>query len=190
VDPQLQARVHRLLQAGPDPAARGELIPLVYEELRAIAQHKMREERGNHTLQTTALVHEAYLRLLGDRNLAWEARTQFYVAASEAMRRVLLDHARRRGARKRGAGRELVDLGSVDLGTDAALDAALDFDAAVEKLSAEEPRAAEVVRLRFYGGLEVDETARVLGLSRRTVLREWAFARARLHQLLAATETA
>lgn len=169
-------------------AAQRELVPLVYEELRAIAKRKLGTERAGHTLQTTALVHEAYLRLLGDRQLEWQQRTRFYVAASEAMRRVLLDHARRRQTHKRGDGRALLDIEAVDLAADSTLDAAVDFDAAVTKLAEEDERAAEVVRLRFYAGLEVEEAANLLRVSPRTVLREWAFARARLQQLLAAHE--
>jgi RNA polymerase sigma factor (TIGR02999 family) len=186
MEPQPSERVTRLLASADRAAAQAELVPLVYDELRALAQNRMREERASHTLQTTALVHEAYVRMLGDRQLDWEARTQFFVAASAAMRRVLLDHARRRRSHKRGGGARLVELEELDLGSEATLDAALDFDAALERLAAEEPRAAEVVRLRFYAGLEVEDTARALGTSRRTVLREWAFARARLQQLLGA----
>jgi len=185
LEPDARERMTRLLDPAADPAAaRAELVPLVYDELHAIAQRRMAGERDGHTLQTTALVNEAFLRLVGDRELRWEARSQFFVAASEAMRRVLLDHARRRGARKRRGTRTQVPLEALDLGSEETLDAALDFDEAIAALAAEDPRAAEVVRLRFYGGLEVEETARVLGASRRTVLRDWAYARARLQQLL------
>lgn len=177
----------RWLDPTVDPGeAQRELVPIVYHELHAIARRQLAGERAGHTLQTTALVHEAYLRLLGDRQLEWQQRTRFYVAASEAMRRVLLDHARRRRAHKRGNGRALLDVDAIDLAADSTLEAAVDFDAAVAKLAEEDARAAEVVRLRFYAGLDVEETASLLGVSRRTVLREWAFARARLHQLLAA----
>jgi RNA polymerase sigma factor (TIGR02999 family) len=184
-NPAVREQVTRLLASGTERAqAQAALVPLVYDELHAIARRKMAAERESHTLQTTALVHEAFVRLLGDRELAWEARSQFYVAASEAMRRVLLDHARRRNARKRGGGRVPLDGEGLDLGAQDTLDAALDFDAALATLAAEDPRAAEVVRLRFFAGLDIDATARVLDASRRTVLRDWAYARARLQQLL------
>jgi RNA polymerase sigma factor (TIGR02999 family) len=178
-------RVGELLRQANDPAAASEeLLPLVYDELRAIARRRMTEERGAHTLQATALVHEAWMRLVGDQKLTWEARSRFYVAASEAMRRVLLDHARRRGAQKRGAGRQVELPENVDLGAEADLDRALALDEALTRLEQEDARAAEIVRLRFFAGLDVEEVAALLATSRRTVLREWAFARARLCELL------
>lgn len=178
-------RANELLQQVSDPlAASDELLPLVYDELRAIARRRMAQERGEHTLQATALVHEAWVRLVGDRELTWEARSRFYVAASEAMRRVLIDHARRRGTQKRGSGRQAQLDESMDLGVDVDLNRALALDEAITRLQQEDARAAEIVRLRFFAGLDIEEIAALLTTSRRTVLREWAFARARLCQLL------
>jgi RNA polymerase sigma factor (TIGR02999 family) len=160
------------------------LLSLVYEQLRAIAQNRMREERSSHTLQATALVHEAYMKLIGDREVGFASRAHFFGAAAEAMRRVLIDHARRRDSQKRGAGRSPSPLSVVDLAADNNPAEILALDEALTKLESEDHRAAEVVRLRFFAGLGVDETAELLELSPRTVAREWSFARARLHQLL------
>jgi RNA polymerase sigma factor (TIGR02999 family) len=192
-DTQRAREVTRLLSGGHQDRgqgdARAQLLPLVYDELHAIARRKMSEERKEHTLQPTALVHEAFLRLVGDRGVSWEARSCFFVAAAEAMRRVLLDHGRRRKAGKRGGGRGTAEpLSELDLGVQADLDRALLVDDALRELEREDPRAARIVELRFFGGLDVDETAKALATSRRTVLREWAYARARLHQILGAPE--
>ena len=177
--------VTRLLQASVDSRdAQSELLPLVYDHLRAIAKKRIAGERANHTLQATALVHEAYLKLVGDRNLTWAERGSFYVAASEAMRRILVDHARRKRSLKRGEAKPHLSVTMAGLAVDSDPDGILDLDEALGKLEKEDPRAAEVVRLRFFGGLAVDETAHVLGVSERTVMREWSFARARLFQLL------
>ena len=177
--------VTRLLADGSAADVRERLLPLVYDELHAIARRRMAEERRDHTLQATALVHEAFLRLTGDRGVSWEARSAFFVAAAQAMRRVLLDHGRRHKADKRGGGRSAGEpLSAVDLGVEADLDRALAVDEALRILSAEEPQAARVVELRFFAGLDADATAEALGVSRRTVMREWAYARARLHQIL------
>jgi RNA polymerase sigma factor (TIGR02999 family) len=177
--------VTRVLQEQHDPAkAREELLPLVYEQLRAIAQRRMSEERADHTLQATALVHEAFLRLVGDRNLSWDRRSSFYAAASEAMRRILVDHARKRGSLKRGAARAHVPLSVVDLAAESDPDTILALEEAMTRLETEDPRAARVVQLRFYAGLSVEETAKALELSERTVMREWSFAKARLFEML------
>lgn len=179
------SEITRILQEcrGRSGAAE-ELAPLVYEQLRAIAQQRIREERVGHTLQATALVHEAYLRLVGSWEAPWQARGQFYAAAAAAMRRILIDHARRRGSRKRGGGKSAVPLNVVDLAREHDPDQIAALDEAVTRLEQEDPRAAEVVKLRFFAGLSVDETAEVLGLSERTVMREWSFARARLFDIL------
>jgi RNA polymerase sigma factor (TIGR02999 family) len=182
--------VSRLLTAPDATDRRARLLPLVYDELHAIARRKMAEERREHTLQPTALVHEAFLRLVGDRGVPWEARSSFFVAAAEAMRRVLVDHARRRLADKRGGGRAKAEpLSGLDLGVEPDLDRALAVDEALRRLAAEDPQAARIVELRFFGGLDVDETAAALSISRRTVLRDWAYARARLHQILGTPES-
>ena len=173
-----------LQQLGATEQAREELLPLVYDQLRAIALKRMAEERGNHTLQATALVHEAYLKLIGDRNLEWQERSCFYVAASEAMRRILVDYARRRHSRKREDGRARVSLSVVDFATESDPDQILALDEALRVLEQEDERAARVVHMRFFAGLSVEETAQVMDVSERTIMREWAFARARLFQLL------
>lgn len=167
------------------PAAAEELLPLVYEELRGLAERQMRSERAGHTLQPTALVHEAYLRLVRGAEPAWESRAHFFRVAAEAMRRQLVDHARKRNAEKRGGAAERIPLDAVDLSTDQPPEVLLALDAALVRLEQEDRDAFEVVRLRFYGGLTVEETARVLGSSERTIHREWAYARSRLYQLLA-----
>ncbi|MBK8980010.1 MAG: sigma-70 family RNA polymerase sigma factor [Planctomycetes bacterium] len=163
-----------------------ELVVSVHAELRRIAQGQMGGERGDHTLQATALVHEAWLAL---RDRVAEARSdprRFYLAASESMRRILIDHARRRNAQKRGGGRDKIPLDLVQVAESAALDDVLALDEAIQTLAARYPRAADVVRLRFFAGLDEAATAHTLGLSDRTVRREWAFARAFLFRCLTA----
>jgi RNA polymerase sigma factor (TIGR02999 family) len=161
----------------------------VYDELRAIAHARLRGERAGVTLQSTELVHEAYMRLRPADGAPWESRGHFFAAAAEAMRRILIDRARARGRRKRGGdadGRPAQKL-SLDLAESAALADADDpgtmlaLDDAIERLSGQDERVAQIVRLRFYAGLSVDEVAEVLGTSTRTVLRDWAFARAWLY---------
>ena len=166
------------------PEARERLLPLVYDQLRAIAAQRMAAEKVGHTLQATALVHEAYVRLIGDRQLEWDGRGRFYAAASEAMRRVLVDHARRAKSLRRGGAEHQITISAMDLASDGDPDRVLELDEALTALESEDARAAEVVKLRFYAGLEVNETAAVMGLSKRTVMREWSFARARLQQIL------
>jgi RNA polymerase sigma factor (TIGR02999 family) len=179
-DPPASAvtRILADLRGGSSRAA-GELLPIVYDQLRALARQNMHRERAGHTLQATALVHEAFVRLLGDADVAWDSRGHFYVAAAEAMRRILIEHARSRGREKRGGGRQRVPLTVVDVPAPADdPEQILAVDDALRRLEGEDPDAANVVRLRFYAGLGVEETARALGKSPRTVAREWAFARA------------
>jgi RNA polymerase sigma factor (TIGR02999 family) len=165
-------------------AALDELAPLVYAELRQLASHYMRQERSDHTLQPTALVHEAYMRLTGLRAARFANRVHFYGAAANAMRRILVDHARHRDAAKRGAGVRLVSLDeSMDLGIDLDRDLVA-LDAALEDFAAIAPRPARVVELRYFGGLSVSETASLLDIAPATVKRQWAFARAWLHRTL------
>ncbi|MBX3375062.1 MAG: sigma-70 family RNA polymerase sigma factor [Phycisphaeraceae bacterium] len=181
-----RVQVTQLLRAAPDDhAARARLLEEVYGILRTIAQQRMREERAGHTLQATALVHEAFIRLVGDDDRGWESRAHFFRSCAQAMRRILIDHARRRGADKRGGGARPVGLECADLGVEHDPLELLALDDAMTTLEAEDPRAAEVVSLRFFSGLSVEETAEILGISPRTVIREWIFARARLHELLA-----
>ena len=171
--------VTRLLSeaAAGSPEAARELLPLVYRSLHDLAERKMRGERVAHTLQATALVHEAYMRLVGDGNVAWDSRAHFYAAAAEAMRRILIDHARRVGAKKRDRGRAREIAGVADLAHEETVCDALEIDAAIEALRREDPRAASVVHLRFYTGLSIDETAAALGIAPSTVDREWRYAR-------------
>jgi RNA polymerase sigma factor (TIGR02999 family) len=180
-----QNDVTRLIQAagGPDRAAADQLLALVYDQLRKIAQQRMNGERAEHTLQATALVHEAYLRLVGDAGARWDGRGHFFAAAAEAMRKILIDHARRRGTAKRGGGLKAVS-GVLDLATDDKVADALALDDLVSRLEAEDAQAASVVRLRFFAGLSIDETAEALSVSPRTVKRNWEFARAWLAQAL------
>jgi RNA polymerase sigma factor (TIGR02999 family) len=167
-----------------DAAAR--LFPLVYAQLRDLARQRMADERAGHTLQATALVHEVYLKLIGpERAAPWSDRRKFFFAAAEAMRQILVDHARARSGLKRGGGRKRVPLGVLDLATDdEQLPEILALDEAVSRLEQVSPAVAAVVRLRFYAGLSVEETAEALGISPRTVKREWTYARARLFREL------
>ncbi|MBI4500452.1 MAG: sigma-70 family RNA polymerase sigma factor [Gemmatimonadetes bacterium] len=165
-------------------AAVERLFPLVYNELRVLARAHLRRERSDHTLQATALVHEAYLRLLGGVQPPWNDRQHFFRAAAEAMRRILIEHARKRGRVKRGGKRQRVELSDVDLANSGDPDRLLALDEAFRRLEEQDPQAADVVRLRFFAGLSVEETAQATGLSERTVKREWAFARAWLYDAL------
>ena len=178
--PAAQQQVTRVLQdvgAGRAQASQ-QLLPLVYEELLVIARQRLRDERAHHTLNATALVHEAYMRLVGDTAGGWENRAHFFGAAARAMRQVLIDYARKRGRAKRGGDQPRIPLNVVDLAVEAPVEDVLAVDRAVEKLAAKDPRMAEVVQLRFYAGLSVEETAAALGMSERTVRREWSLARA------------
>ena len=167
-----------------DRHALDELIPLVYQELRRIAARARRRERAHDTLQTTALVHEAYLRLVDQRNVHWQNRAHFFAVAAQAMRRLLVDRARRRRAAKRGAGAEVVSLTDIaDWPAVARLDV-LALDEALTRLAEFDPRQSQIVELLCYGGLTVDETAAVLQVSERTVHREWAVAKAWLYRVM------
>jgi RNA polymerase sigma factor (TIGR02999 family) len=168
-----------------DPKAAAELLPLVYEELRKIAAHKMAEEGAGHTLQPTALVHEAWLRLAGDANPQFEGRAHFFAAAAEAMRRILIESARRKARLKRGGHWERVNLEDIQLATESDPATLLTIDQALEKLAREHPEKAELVKLRFFVGLSLPEAARALNLSETTAKRHWAFARAWLYGELA-----
>ncbi len=181
-----------------DGAALDQLMPLVYGELRRLAQAHLRRERPGHTLQRTVLVHEAFLRLVNQRDVQWQGRSHFMGLASRLMRRILVDHARARLAVKRGDGAAHVSLeeafgnaGEPDHDAEAALAAArgegvdlVALDDALSRLEALDPQQAQVVELRFFGGLTVEETAEALGISTATVKREWAVARAWLHRAL------
>jgi RNA polymerase sigma factor (TIGR02999 family) len=160
-----------------DETALNRLIPLVYEELRRLAHHYLRRERPGHSLQTTDLVNEAYLRLVDHRGMRWQNRAHFYAVSAQAMRRILVDHARSRSCAKRGGGERRVELDKVaDLAQQKAIEIIM-LDDALTKLSALDKRKSKIVELRYFGGLSVEETAEVLGISPVTVMREWSTAK-------------
>ncbi|MEO5798923.1 MAG: sigma-70 family RNA polymerase sigma factor [Gemmatimonadales bacterium] len=173
---------------GGEPAALTQLLPLIYAELHRIAERQMRKERPDHTLQPTALVHEAFLRLVGGAPLAFEDRTHFLRTASQAMRRILVDHARARAAAKRSSALR-VTLDDAIAGSSSSVLDILVLDDALTRLAAADPRWAQVVELRFFGGLEVPEVAAALGISTATVKRDWKFARAWLARELDTAQT-
>jgi RNA polymerase sigma factor (TIGR02999 family) len=166
-----------------DAEAAGQLLPLVYEELRKLAAQRLQQEKPGQTLQPTALVHEAYLRLVDvDQPPQWNGRGHFFAAAAEAMRRILVDNARRRGRIKHGGDRQRVHLDAADLqATAAAPDELLLIDDSNARLATEDSKAAELVKLRYFAGLSIEQAADVLGLSRSTAYEHWTYARAWLH---------
>jgi RNA polymerase sigma-70 factor, ECF subfamily len=168
--------------------ATSAVITQVYAELHRLAASYMRRERTDHTLQTTALVHEAYLRLVDQRNVNWQNRAQLLGVAAQCMRRVLMDHARAHLAAKRGGLQRKVSLDQVDLSPRSQAAELLALDQALSRLVSMDPRQCRIVELRFFGGLSVEDTAQVLGVSTRTVKREWMIARAWLHGQMAVRE--
>lgn len=190
--PQADATILMVAAANGDKHAAERLLPLVYEQLRKAAQISMQSERTGHTLTATALVHEAYLKLAGPREVPWAGRGHFYAAAAEAMRQILLDHAKgrmrlKRGGASDGEGRRIQrtsDFEDVAGLSQQEPEEIVRFDELVGRLEAESPDGAAIVRLRFFAGLSVEQTAQVLGLSTSTVDRRWAFARAWLFQRL------
>lgn len=178
--------VTRLLRdwSGGDETAAERLMPLVYEELRRLARAYLRRERGDHTLQPTALVNEAYLKLVDQASVSWQNRHHFYGIAARMMRRVLVDHARERAAEKRGGARRRVSLEEADVTTFERAAELVALDEALQKLSAVFPRKAQVVEMRFFGGFGVDEAAEILGVSDKTVMREWESAKLWLYREL------
>jgi RNA polymerase sigma factor (TIGR02999 family) len=168
-----------------EPHAAEQLLPLVYEELRKLAAQKLAQEKPGQTLPATALVHEAYLRLVdADRAQHWDGRRHFFAAAAEAMRRILINRARDRGRRKRGGGWRRLRLEHIDLSLAEPPEEFLDLNDALDKLAQEDPACAELVKLRFFAGLTLDEAAEALGVVRRTADRYWAFARSWLYAAL------
>ncbi|MFO1095679.1 MAG: ECF-type sigma factor [Planctomycetaceae bacterium] len=166
------------IEAG-DTAAAEQLLPLVYHELRRLAAARMSAESPDHTLQATALVHEAYLRLVGgSQPQQWNGRGHFFAAAAEAMRRILVESARSRQRLKRGGGHERIDLGEAMLIADQSPGMLLDIDEALSRLATEDAMAAQLVKLRFFAGLSIEECAAVLGMSRTVAYDQWAYARA------------
>jgi RNA polymerase sigma factor (TIGR02999 family) len=171
-------------------AAAGELLPLVYEELRRLAAARMAHERNGHTLQPTALVHEAFIRLLGDDEPRWANSRHFFCAAAEAMRRILIDRARTRGRIKRGGDWQRVDLDTLDVAAEDEPDTLLFVDDALAKFARVDPECAELIKLRFFAGLPNHEAAAMLGMSARTARRNWAYARAWLAREITAVQQA
>jgi RNA polymerase sigma factor (TIGR02999 family) len=171
-------------------AARGDgdkqelaaLMPMVYDELRRLAHHHLGRERAGHTLQTTALVHEAYLRLVGQKEARWQNRAQFIAVASQMMRRVLVDYARARGFAKRGGGERRVSLDEAMVVSDERAADVVALDEALNALAQFDERKSRMVELRFFGGLSIEETAEVLGVSPGTVMRDWTLAKAWLQR--------
>lgn len=184
------ADVTGLLQAWGrgDPAALDALAPVVHHELRQLARRLLSGERAEHEWQPTELVNESYLRLLGWRDVDWQNRRQFYAATARMMRRVLVDAARTRGSLKRGAGAANVPIGDLDPAAPTPSLDVLALEAALEALATFAPRASQVVELRFFGGFSVEETAKALDVSVRTVINDWNTARAWLHRQLATRE--
>jgi len=170
--------------AGCDAAALDEVVPLVYGELRRIAHRYMRRERPGHSLQTSALINEAYLRLVDQRKQHWQNRAHFYAIAAKLMRRILVDHARARGYAKRGGRALRVSLGKGLAVSDRRTAEAVALDDALKDLESIDPRKSQIVELRFFGGLDLEEAAETLGISVATVEREWRAARAWLHRAM------
>jgi len=168
--------------------AANELLALVYEELRRLAAAKMASEAPSQTLQATALVHEAWLRLTGDKRRHWNDRTHFFASAAEAMRRILVDNARRKRAARHGGGQQRVEMPEVASAVVDHDDKVLAVDEALEKFAALDPQKAELVKLRYFVGMTVEEAAEALGISERTAKRYWAFARAWLHEEIKAQQ--
>jgi RNA polymerase sigma factor (TIGR02999 family) len=161
-----------------DPKAAGELLPLVYEELRKLAASKMAHEAPGHTLQPTALVHDAWLRLVNAENQTWQNRAHFFGAAAEAMRRILIERARRKHALRHGGGQQRVDIEAVDLAATGEDDQVLAVSEALDKLAEHDKTKAELVKLRYFIGMTIEEAAQVLGISEPTAKRYWTYARA------------
>lgn len=183
-NPSEVTRILSAIQKGNAQAAK-ELLPLVYDELRRLAAFKMAHEPPSQTLQPTALVHEAWLRLGGQENQAWNGRPHFFGAAAEAMRRILIDNARRKRALRHGGGQRRMDVQEIEIAAAMKDDDLLEVDAALERFAALDKPKAELVKLRYFTGLTIDEAAEILGVSAPTANRWWAYARAWLHKEIA-----
>src|SRR6476620_11229930 len=186
-----QQQVTQLLGdwSGGDQGALEKLFPLVQPELHRLAHHYMSRERAGHTLQTTATLNEAYLRLVDNTKPVWQGRTHFVAAAAQLMRRIMVDHARERQSLKRGGGAQRVTLDAAALVTETRSEELLALDEALERLAVQDRRKSQIVELRYFGGLSVEETADFLKLSPRTVEREWTMAKAWLYRALSGEET-
>ena len=178
-------RILQVIEQG-DAKSTDELLPLVYDELRRMAAHKMGGEPADHTLQPTALVHEAWLRLVDTPNQSWQTRAHFFGAAAEAMRRILVERARRKQTQRRGSGAEHLDADEIEIASPAPDDQLLALNEALDRFAALEPQQAELVKLRYFVGLKIDEAAEVLGISEATAKRWWAYARAWLFNEISA----
>jgi RNA polymerase sigma factor (TIGR02999 family) len=174
-------RILNAIEQG-DAKATDELLPLVYEELRVLAAQKLSHEPSGQTLQATALVHEAYLRLVGDGPAGWDNRGHFFAAAAEAMRRILVENARRKRADKRGGGRERVNLDKLAVSITGPSEDIIAVSEAVDKLAARDPLVADLVKLHYFSGLTLDQVAQLRGIARRTAVKHLAYARAWLHR--------
>jgi RNA polymerase sigma factor (TIGR02999 family) len=172
-----------------DPRAAAELLPLVYDELRKLATQKLAQEKPGQTLQATALVHEAYLRLVDvEEAQQWSSRGHFFAAAAEAMRRILVEQARRKGREKHGGSRQRVELNGLELAVELVVADLLPLDEALTTLAQSDAQAAQLVQLHCFAGLSIEQAAQTLGLSPRTAYRDWAFARAWLYRTLRDSE--
>ena len=189
--PSTRQEVTRLLGdwSGGDDGALQKLFPLVQPELHRLAHHYMSRERAGHTLQTTAILNEAYLRLVENTQPPWQNRTHFVAVAAQLMRRIMVDHARERHSLKRGGGALRVTLDEAAWVTESRSEELLALDEALEKLAAQDPRKSQIVELRYFGGLTVEEAAEFLKLSPRTVEREWTMAKAWLYRALTEEDT-
>jgi RNA polymerase sigma factor (TIGR02999 family) len=177
-------RILNALERG-DAKATDDLLPLVYEELRLLAAQKLSHEPPGQTLQATALVHEAYLRLVGDEPRSWENRGHFFAAAAEAMRRILVERARRKRSLKQGGAQHRVEVQEADLVIEGPSVDLIALDEALTRLAGEDPQLAELVKLRYFAGLSLEQVAQIQGMTRRTATSHWAYARAWLHRMIA-----
>jgi RNA polymerase sigma factor (TIGR02999 family) len=176
-------RILNAIERG-DAGAADDLLPLVYEELRLLAAQKLSQEPPGQTLQATALVHEAYIRLVEAECRTWNSQNHFFMAAAEAMRRILIENARRKVSLKHGGGRQKVDFDDAAAALGESSDDLIALDEALAKLAAEDPTKVDLVKLRYFAGLSIDQAAEVLGISRATAIRHWSFARAWLFQYI------
>jgi len=167
-----------------DASVSEDLLPLVYQELRRLAAARMAQEAAGHTLQPTALVHEAWLRLVSDGNRSWQNRAHFFGAAAEAMRRILIERARRKSRLKRGSGQVPLEISELEIAASLPDDKILLVDEALEQLKQEDPEHARIVVMKFFGGLTNEQVAEVMGINERTVRRQWTFAKAWLYDRL------